>query len=142
MDGKEVTYGYSSGTYARLNPMFDRVSLLPRQEEIDKLGSGIGRKDWEKRFDLVYEMAKGPNRHRNHGSNPCYPELRHDTSNRNMANHPKTSGNPKPSSAPAYAKSNSNTVPSSKNTMATHPSWKCTLPPKACLGSNWTITHT
>jgi hypothetical protein len=58
MDGKEVTYGYSSGTYARLNPMFDRVSLLPRQEEIDKLGSGIGRKDWEKRFDLVYEMAK------------------------------------------------------------------------------------
>jgi len=56
-NGKEVTYGYSSGTYARLNPMFDRVSLLPRQEEIDKLGSGIGRKDWEKRFDLVYKQA-------------------------------------------------------------------------------------
>ena len=31
-DGREVTYGYSSGTYARLNPMFDRVSLIPRQE--------------------------------------------------------------------------------------------------------------
>jgi hypothetical protein len=45
-NGKEVTYGYSSGTYARLNPMFDRVSLLPRQEDIDKLGSGIGRHDW------------------------------------------------------------------------------------------------
>ncbi len=58
VEGKEVTYGYSSGTYARLNPMFDRVSLLPRQEEIDKLGSGIGRKDWEKRFDLVYKMTK------------------------------------------------------------------------------------
>lgn len=58
MDGKEVTYGYSSGTYARLNPMFERVSLLPRQEEIDKLGSGIQRKDWEKRFELVYSMAK------------------------------------------------------------------------------------
>jgi hypothetical protein len=56
-NGKEVTYGYSSGTYARLNPMFDRVSLLPRQEEIDGLGSGIGRKDWEKRFDYVYEQA-------------------------------------------------------------------------------------
>lgn len=56
-NGKEVTYGYSSGTYARLNPMFDRVSLLPRQEEIDKLGSGIGRQDWERRFDLVYEQA-------------------------------------------------------------------------------------
>ena len=58
VDGKEVNYGYSSGTYARLNPMFDRVSLLPRQEEIDKLGSGVGRVDWEKRFDFVYKMAK------------------------------------------------------------------------------------
>jgi hypothetical protein len=61
VEGKEVTYGYSSGTYARLNPMFDRVSLLPRQEEIDKLGSGIGRKDWMQRFDLVYNMAKDQN---------------------------------------------------------------------------------
>ena len=61
VDGKEVSYGYSSGTYARLNPMFDRVSLLPRQEEIDKLGSGIGGKDWEKRFELVYQMAKDQN---------------------------------------------------------------------------------
>jgi hypothetical protein len=60
-DGKEVSYGYSSGTYARLNPMFDRVSLLPRQEEIDKLGSGIGRKDWDKRFELAYQMARDQN---------------------------------------------------------------------------------
>jgi hypothetical protein len=56
-DGNEVTYGYSSGTYARLNPMFDRVSLIPRQDEIDALGSGIGRTDWEKRFELVYQQA-------------------------------------------------------------------------------------
>jgi hypothetical protein len=60
-DGKELTYGYSSGTYARLNPMFDRVSLLPRQEEIDALGCGIGRKDWEKRFELAYQMAQKEN---------------------------------------------------------------------------------
>ena len=60
-NGKEVTYGYSSGTYARLNPMFDRVSLMPRQEQIDELGSGIGRKDWEKRFELVYQLAKDQN---------------------------------------------------------------------------------
>ena len=58
VDGKEVSYGYSSGTYARLNPMFDRVSLLPRQEEIDKLGNGIGKKDWEQLFELVYSLAK------------------------------------------------------------------------------------
>jgi hypothetical protein len=60
-EGKESTFGYSSGTYARLNPMFDRVSLLPRQEQIDELGSGIGRKDWEKRFDLAYQMALDQN---------------------------------------------------------------------------------
>jgi hypothetical protein len=56
-DGKEMTYGYSSGTYARLNPMFDRVSLIPRQEDIDMQGSGIGRGDWEKRFELAYQQA-------------------------------------------------------------------------------------
>jgi hypothetical protein len=56
-EGREVTYGYSSGTYAKLNPMFERVSLIPRQEAIDKLGSGIARNDWEKRFEMVYEEA-------------------------------------------------------------------------------------
>jgi hypothetical protein len=61
VNGKQVTYGYSSGTYARLNPMFDRVSLLPRQEEIDALGSGVSRKDWMNRFDLAYNMAKDQN---------------------------------------------------------------------------------
>ena len=60
-EGKEETYGYSSGTYARVNPMFDQVSLLPRQEEIDKLGSGIGRADWESRFELAYQKALGRN---------------------------------------------------------------------------------
>jgi hypothetical protein len=60
-NGKAVTYGYSSGTYARLNPMFNRVSLLPRQEEIDTLGAGIGRSDWEKRFELVYQKAQNEN---------------------------------------------------------------------------------
>jgi hypothetical protein len=60
-DGREVTYGYSSGTYARLNPMFDRVSLIPRQEAIDAVGSGIGRTDWDKRFELVYQQALGKN---------------------------------------------------------------------------------
>lgn len=55
--GQKITYGYSSGTYAKLNPMLNQVSLLPRQEEIDALGSGIGRADWEKRFELVYQSA-------------------------------------------------------------------------------------
>jgi hypothetical protein len=58
-DGKTVTYGYSSGTYARLNPMLDKVSLLPRQEDIDALGSEITREGWEKRFELAYQQAIG-----------------------------------------------------------------------------------
>ena len=61
LDGREVSYGYSSGTYARLNPMFDRVSLLPRQQDIDAIGPEITKKDWEKRFELVYQQALGRN---------------------------------------------------------------------------------
>jgi hypothetical protein len=55
--GKKVSYGYSSGTYAKLNPMLNQVSLVPRQEEIDDLGSGITKSDWKKRFELVYQRA-------------------------------------------------------------------------------------
>ncbi len=55
--GNKITYGYSSGTYAKLNPMLNQVSLLPKQEEIDALGAGITRTDWEKRFELVYRSA-------------------------------------------------------------------------------------
>lgn len=60
-DGQPVTYGYSSGTYARLNPALNQASLVPRQEEIDALGTGIYKKDWEARFELVYEKAKDEN---------------------------------------------------------------------------------
>ncbi len=54
----EETYGYSSGSYAKLNPALGPTSLVPRQEEIDSLGGGIGRADWERRFELVYQAAK------------------------------------------------------------------------------------
>jgi len=57
MADETITYGYSSGTYAKLNPMFDQVSLLPRQEDIDALGPGITKPDWEKRFETVYQKA-------------------------------------------------------------------------------------
>ncbi len=60
-DGRVATYGYSSGTYARLNPMLDKVSLLPRQEEIDGLGPGITKTDWERRFELAYERTRSAN---------------------------------------------------------------------------------
>jgi hypothetical protein len=57
-DGQTVTYGYSSGTYARLNPALDSVSLLPTQEDIDALGPSIAKSNWEKRFELAYQQAK------------------------------------------------------------------------------------
>lgn len=60
-DGQTTNYGYSSGTYAKLNPSFKKISLLPRQEEIDSLGPGITKSDWKRRFDLVYEQAKNEN---------------------------------------------------------------------------------
>jgi hypothetical protein len=61
VNGQTVTYGYSSGTYARLNPMLDTVSLLPRQEDIDKLGSRVTKQDWERRFELAYQQAQDAN---------------------------------------------------------------------------------
>ncbi|MEM4704705.1 MAG: GH3 auxin-responsive promoter family protein [Candidatus Bathyarchaeia archaeon] len=61
INGQKITYGYSSGTYARLNPMLDKVSLTPKQEDIDALSPGITRQDWLKRFELVYQKAKEEN---------------------------------------------------------------------------------
>jgi hypothetical protein len=57
MNGRTITYGYSSGTYARLNPALNTFSLLPKQEEIDALGPGITKTDWERRFEYVYQRA-------------------------------------------------------------------------------------
>lgn len=54
-------YGYSSGTYAKLFPSLENAGLLPAQEEIDSVGGGITKKDWEERFDLVYERTKTAN---------------------------------------------------------------------------------
>jgi len=59
--GQTVTYGYSSGTYARLNPMLGKVGLVPRQEEIDELGAGITKRNWEERFELAYQKALNEN---------------------------------------------------------------------------------
>lgn len=58
-NGKRVMYGYSSGTYAKLNPMLNELALVPKQEDIDSIGSGITRADWERRFELVYQKALG-----------------------------------------------------------------------------------
>ncbi|MCW4049941.1 MAG: GH3 auxin-responsive promoter family protein [Candidatus Bathyarchaeota archaeon] len=59
--GKEMVYGFSSGTYARLNPMMAGLSLVPRQEEIDALETGLSVEDWEKRYEFIYQRAKDEN---------------------------------------------------------------------------------
>jgi hypothetical protein len=54
-----VRYGYSSGTYARLKPTLGTGGLVPSQESIDALGPGIKKEDWHRRFELVYNEARG-----------------------------------------------------------------------------------
>jgi hypothetical protein len=61
INGQEMTYGYSSGTYAKLIPALEQMQLLPTQENIDALGSGIGKRDWENRFELAYQQALNEN---------------------------------------------------------------------------------
>jgi len=53
----EITYGYSSGIYAKHNAKETRIRMVPEQDEIDALGGGVTHKDWENRFDLAYEKA-------------------------------------------------------------------------------------
>jgi hypothetical protein len=59
--GGVTKFGYSSGTYAKLYPSLDNAVLVPRQEEIDSIGGGIRKSDWNKRFELVYQRAKDSN---------------------------------------------------------------------------------
>ena len=55
---KELVFGFSSGTYARLNPMMAGLGLVPRQEDIDALETDLSVSDWEKRYEYIYEAAK------------------------------------------------------------------------------------
>jgi hypothetical protein len=55
---EEKVYGFSSGTYARLNPMMAGLRLVPRQEEIDALDSDLSEEGWEKRYEYIYQETK------------------------------------------------------------------------------------
>ncbi len=56
--GEELEFGFSSGTYARLNPMMAGLQLVPRQEEIDALETGLTKEDWDERYEFIYNRAK------------------------------------------------------------------------------------
>lgn len=56
--GKEMVYGFSSGTYAKLNPMMAGLGLVPQQEEIDALQTDLTPAGWEKRYEFIYQKSK------------------------------------------------------------------------------------
>lgn len=58
---REVEYGYSSGIYTKYVSTFTPIRSVPSQDEIDALGPGKSIKDWERRFELAYEMCKDQN---------------------------------------------------------------------------------
>jgi hypothetical protein len=55
---REIVYGYSSGIYAKHVTQSTPLRSLPAQEEIDALGGGKTRQDWEARFELAYERCR------------------------------------------------------------------------------------
>lgn len=57
---EELEYGYSSGIFLK-HTTSSLIQSIPSQEEIDALGGGKTIADWECRFDLAYEKAKGAN---------------------------------------------------------------------------------
>lgn len=57
----EVEYGYSSGIYTRHVSTQTPVHSVPSQEEIDALGGGKTVRDWERRFDLAFDLCREKN---------------------------------------------------------------------------------
>ncbi|MCL7455187.1 MAG: GH3 auxin-responsive promoter family protein, partial [Anaerolineae bacterium] len=55
--GQATPYGFSSGIYVRHAAAATPVEILPAQEEIDALGGGTARADWERRFEMIYQRT-------------------------------------------------------------------------------------
>ncbi len=58
---RELEYGYSSGIYTKYVSAFTPVRSVPAQEEIDALGGGKTRRDWDARFELAYQRCLDQN---------------------------------------------------------------------------------
>jgi hypothetical protein len=58
---REVEYGYSSGIYTKFVSAFTPIRSAPTQDEIDALGGGKTKSDWDARFELAYQKCKDEN---------------------------------------------------------------------------------
>jgi hypothetical protein len=58
---KDLEYGYSSGIYVKHVSNTTPIRSVPSQDEIDALGGGKTKKDWDSRFELAYQKCKGLN---------------------------------------------------------------------------------
>jgi hypothetical protein len=57
----DLEYGYSSGIYTKHVSKFPPIRSLPTQDDIDSLGGGTARGDWDKRFELAIEKCRDEN---------------------------------------------------------------------------------
>jgi hypothetical protein len=58
---RELEYGYSSGIYTKYVSAFTPIRSVPAQDEIDELGGGKTKSDWDARFELAYQKCKDEN---------------------------------------------------------------------------------
>lgn len=58
---REMEYGYSSGIYTKYVSALTPFRSAPTQDEIDVLGGGKTKRDWDARFELAYEKCKDEN---------------------------------------------------------------------------------
>jgi hypothetical protein len=58
---REIDYGYSSGIYTKHVSKLTPILSVPAQEEIDALGGGTSRDDWDARFELALEKCRDKN---------------------------------------------------------------------------------
>jgi hypothetical protein len=58
---KDVEYGYSSGIYVKHVSTSTPIRSLPTQDDIDALGGGKTKRDWNARFELAYQKCKDLN---------------------------------------------------------------------------------
>ena len=61
MRDKDVEYGYSSGIYVKHVSTSTPIRSVPTQQDIDALGGGKSKKDWDARFELAYQQCKAEN---------------------------------------------------------------------------------